>query len=191
MSTQSCLAVSCICCILVTGCESGHRVGQSATVEFGRVRSAEPVDLESNAARGALIGGTIGVAAGRSDSTAFNAIRGATLGGVATAATEGSRKGIEYTVELSNGSSARIVTDQREIRVGDCVAVERASNTANLRRTSENYCDPSNSKALHEVEGSVQSQAADCQRAKADLAKAKGDQAIELALRKTELLCDG
>ncbi len=191
MSTQSCFAVSCICCIVVTGCAEGHRVGRSTSVEFGTVRSAEPVTLDSNAARGALIGGTIGVAAGRSDSATFNAIRGATVGGAATAASEGDRKGIEYTVELSNGSSARIVTDQREIRVGDCVAVERATSTANIRRTSERYCDPSNSQALHEVQGSVQSQAADCEKAKADLAKAKGEEAIALGVRKTELLCDG
>jgi outer membrane lipoprotein SlyB len=192
MSRQTGLVTTCLLCIVVSGCEHGHRIGQSTNVQFGRVRSAEPVSLDSNAAKGALIGGTIGLAAGRSDSAAFNAIRGATVGGAATAIAEGgNREGIAYTVEMSNGSTTRVVTDQREIREGDCVAVERSGNTANIRRTSDTYCDPANGQALREVERTVQSQAADCQRAKEDLAKARGDEAIELAIRKTELLCDG
>lgn len=191
MSTQSGVVASCLCCVVIGGCEVGHRVGQSTTVEFGRVGAAEPVTLNSNAAKGALIGGTLGVATSRGDAAAFNAIRGAAVGGAATAVAEGPREGIAYTVELTNGSSARVVTDQREIRVGDCVAVERTGNSANIRRTSEMYCDPANSQALREVERSVQSQAADCQRAKDALAKAQGEQAIELAIRKTELLCYG
>jgi hypothetical protein len=191
MFTQTCLVTTCLGCLVLSGCMEGHRVGQSTTVQFGRVRSAEQVNLDSNAAKGALIGGTIGLAAGRSDAAAFNAIRGATVGGAATAVAEGSREGFAYTVELSNGSTTRVVTDQREIREGDCVAVERTGNNANIRRTSESYCDPANSQALHEVERSVQTQADDCQRAKEALGKAQGDQAIELAIRKTELLCDG
>jgi hypothetical protein len=191
MPMQTGFVATCLGCIVVSGCMDGHRVGQSTTVQFGRVRSAEPVSLESDAAKSTLIGGTIGLVAGRSDSAAFNAIRGATVGGAATAVAQGNREGIAYTVEMANGSSTRVVTDQREIRQGDCVAVERSGNTANIRRTSESYCDPANGQALHEVERSVQSQADDCQRAKDELAKAKGDQAIELAIRKTELLCDG
>jgi len=190
MSVQVRFVMMVVSCIVMTGC-AGHRVGQSATVQFGTVRSAEPVTLDSNAAQGALVGGTIGLAVGRGNSSAFNAIRGAAIGGVAKAATEGDRRGIAYTVELSNGSSTRIITDQLQIRPGDCVAVEKAGNTANIRRTSEHYCDPGNSQALHEVERTVQSEAIECERAKDELSRAKGEQATELAIRKTELLCDG
>lgn len=193
MSMQSCAVVtSCICCMVLAGCTAGgNRVGRSTSVQFGTVRDAEPVTLESDAARGALIGGTLGVAVGRSSSSRFNAVRGAAVGGAATAAAEGSRQGIAYTVEMSNGSSTRIVTDQREIRVGDCVAVEQVRNTANIRRTSEEYCDPTNGEALREVERAVRAQATDCERAKDELAKARGQQAIDLAVRKTELVCGG
>ena len=44
-----------------------------------------------------------------------------------------------------------MVTDQREIRVGDCVAVERAGETANLRRVSNAYCEEANADAVASV----------------------------------------
>src|SRR5690606_35875984 len=103
--------------MLVACAVPNPHVGQNATVQFGVVRSAEPVTLNSAAAEGALIGGTLGLVAGRGQrSSARNAIVGAALGGAATAAAEGERQGMAYTVDILDGSSMRIVTDQREIQ---------------------------------------------------------------------------
>jgi hypothetical protein len=178
--------------VALTGCEAGmHRVGQTATVQFGVVRNVERVTLESAAAQGALIGGTLGLITGRrGSSSAGNAIKGAAIGGVATAASEGNRHGTSYTVEMLDGSSTRIVTDQHEIRTGDCVAVERSGNNANIRRTSAAYCDPANRQAVEAVEPSTRSEAMRCQSAKDELANAKSDEAADLASRKVDLLCD-
>ncbi len=185
------VGLACLGLTAVTGCETGMRRGQSATVQFGIVRSAEQITLDSAAAQGALIGGMLGVATGgRRDSTAGNAIRGAAVGGVATAAAEGNRKGTAYTVDLLDGSATRIVTDQHEIRTGDCVAVERTGTTANIRRKSPAYCDRANTRAVQTVESATRSQAARCESAKEELEKANSDEAVDLATRKIELLCD-
>jgi outer membrane lipoprotein SlyB len=177
---------------MIVGCALGlsQPIGQSTTVQFGIVRAADPVTLDSTAGQGALIGGTLGLAFGGSDSRAVNAIRGGTLGGAKRAASEGDRSGMSYTVEMPGGSSTRVVTDQREIRVGDCVAVEQVGDTANIRRMAPGYCDPANGQALKSVDATVKSEAMECQKAKQELAKATTDEMADLATRKIKLLCD-
>jgi outer membrane lipoprotein SlyB len=174
------------------GCKTtGNRIGQTTSVQFGTVRTAEPVTLDSNAAKGALVGGTLGLMAGSSNSAAVNAIRGASVGGVAKGLSEGDRSGMAYTVEVADGTTTRIVTDQREIHVGDCVAVERVGQSANIRRASASYCDPANGQAVRALDAQVRSDATRCETAKQELAKASTTEAAELALRKADLLCDG
>jgi hypothetical protein len=175
----------------IAGCEAtSHRVGQSASVQFGVVQSAQEVTLDSQAAQGAIIGGTIGVLASGRGSRGRGAVTGAAVGGATTAAAQGNRTGTQYTVQMLDGSSTRIVSDQREIKVNDCVAIERAGSSANIRRASPDYCDPANAQAVSEVSAAVQSEAAHCQTAKQELAAAENDKAIDLATRKVELLCD-
>lgn len=174
----------------IAGCEAtSHRVGQSATVHFGVVSRAEEVTLGSDAAKGAIIGGTIGMMAGRG-SRAGGAITGAALGGAATAAAEGDRTGMAYTVQKADGSSTRIVSNQREIHVGDCVAVERVASSANIRRASADFCDPANAQAVISADDAIESEALACQAAKQELAGAPSEEALDLAIRKVELLCD-
>lgn len=175
----------------LAGCEvTSHRVGQSATVQFGVVQSAQEVTLDSNAAQGAIIGGTIGLLASGSGSRGRGAATGAMLGGAATAASEGNRTGIQYTVQMTDGSSVRIVSDQREIKPNDCVAIERVGNSANIRRAASDYCDPANAEAVSKVSDANRSEAAHCQAAKDELAAAEDAQAVDLASRKVELLCN-
>jgi uncharacterized protein YcfJ len=174
----------------IAGCEAmGPRVGQSVTVEHGIVRRAEPVALNSTAAQGALIGGTLGLLLG-GGSRAGGAITGAALGGVAGGLAGGERTGMSFTVEMRNGSSTRVVTDRREIRVGDCVAVERVGQGANIRRVSARYRDPANEPAVRAVDASSTVRAVQCENAKQELAEATTLEAANLAIRKIELLCN-
>jgi hypothetical protein len=174
------------------GCETqSFRVGQRTTVEFGTVRSVEQVPLQSDAAAGALIGGTIGLAAsGGRQSTARNAILGAALGGAATAAAEGDRMGTSYSVELLNGSTVRIISDQSEIRVGDCVAIERVGETSNIRREPAAYCARENQEAVQSVRESSETAANRCEAAKEELVRASTPDAVDSATRKVRVLCD-
>jgi hypothetical protein len=191
MSNKAALVTGAIGVMVTMGCEAfGPRVGQNATVDFGVVRRAEEVTLNSTAAEGALLGGTLGVMLGGRNSRAGAGIRGAAVGGMIGGAAGGDRRGMSYTVEMPGGSSTRVVTDQRNIHVGDCVAVERVSRSANIRRVSPSYCEPGNAQALRAVDADVKAEAVRCDRAKQELAKATSDEAVDLAIRKIELLCD-
>jgi hypothetical protein len=178
---------------VATVAAQSQRVGQSARVQFGVVRSAQEVPLDSNAARGALVGGLLGIASGGGSTSrrARNAIIGAGAGGAITGAAEGARTGMSYKVEMNDGSSITIVTDQREIREGDCVAVEQVSDTANIRRTSTGYCNKDNQRAIDSVNTHSASEAVACETAKQELAEAATKDTAEIAARKVELLCNG
>src|SRR5690606_29735993 len=92
MFDETTIATSAVALTMIVGCEAmGPRAGKSATVDFGIVRSAEQVMLNSTAAEGALLGGTLGLMFGGGGSRAGAAIRGATLGGFAGAAAGGDR----------------------------------------------------------------------------------------------------
>ena len=97
---------------------------------------------------------------------------------------------MSFTVEMAGGAATRVVTDQREIRVGDCVAVERVGQGANLRRVSTHYCDPAYGPAVKAVDPSVKVAAVQCENAKQELAKATTHEDADLAVRKIELLCN-
>lgn len=191
MHTRNAALPIALAALLAAGCEATtHRVGQSATVDFGIVRNAEQVQLDSTAAQGALLGGTVGLMAGNDRNRMGTAIAGAALGTAAGAAAGGDRTGWAYTVQMSGGSSTRIVTDQREIRVGDCVAVERVGQRANIRRVSAGHCEPAYASAVRAVEGDSRQEALKCDAAKQELADATTQEAADLAIRKMDLLCN-
>lgn len=166
-----------------------QRVGQATTIRFGIVRSVQQVPLQSDAATGALVGGTIGLVAG-SRRPARNALIGAAAGGAVTAAAQGNRTGFAYTVQLNDGSMVRIVSNQSEIRSGDCVAVEQVGQTSNIRREPAGFCAPGNAQALQAVQPVTQAAAAHCEAAKEELVMASTPEAVDLASRKIDMLCN-
>ena len=183
--------LSWIISLAAAGSGEAQRAGQTSTVQFGTVRNVEQVKLQSDAAAGALVGGTIGlVASGGSRNTVRNGIIGAAAGGAVTAAAQGNRTGTAYTVEMNDGSRTRIISDQREIRVGDCVAIERVGQTANIRRETAAYCAKENAQAVQAVEKDTQAAAARCEAAKEELVAASTAEAVDMAYRKINLLCN-
>lgn len=94
-----------------------------------------------------------------------------------------------YTVRGVDGGSVRIVTDQTEVRVGDCVTVEEAGQTANIRRASQTLCDPASAKAREAVRPELQEEAAECAQAKQELVNASTVEAVDVAKRKVDILC--
>jgi hypothetical protein len=84
----------------------------------------------------------------------------------------------------------QVVSDQREIRSGDCVAVERSGDTANLRRVSAGYCDKANASAVHAVANEARQEAEQCAAAKQQLVDATTQEDADLAGRKLALLCN-
>lgn len=170
-----------------------QKAGQSVSVQYGTVSGAREVDLQSGAVPGgAVVGGALGLASasGRSSGKkARNTIIGAAAGGAIAGGAQGSQRGMLYDVRLEGGS-IQVVSDQREIRTGDCVAVERAGDTANVRRVSSAYCDRSNAAAVNSVADSARKEAEECAAAKQQLVDAATTQQADLAARKIALLCN-
>lgn len=180
--------------IFVSGPAVAQKAGQSVTVQYGVVTGGRQVDLQSGAVpAGVLVGGTLGLASasGRSSGKkARNAIVGAVAGAAVAGAARGRTTGMLYEVDLGAQGAMQVVTDQREIRPGDCVAVEKAGDTANLRRVSAAYCEKANQAAVKAVAEEAVEEAAECLAAKQQLVDAKTSDEADLAARKIGLLCD-
>ena len=170
-----------------------QKAGQSVTIQYGTVAAMREVDLKSGAVpKGAMVGGALGLASagGKSSSTkARNALIGAAAGGAVAGGAQGHQKGMLYDVDIGTGK-IQVVSDQREIRTGDCVAVEKAGDTANVRRVSADYCNAANASAVQSVAGEARKDAEECATAKQQLVDATTTQAAELAGRKISLLCN-
>jgi outer membrane lipoprotein SlyB len=171
-----------------------QRAGQSVSIQYGKVAGAREVDLKSNAVpAGALVGGALGVASAGGKSTgkkARNGLIGAAAGGVIAGAARGTQKGMLYQVEVGSGDTIQIVSDQREIRSGDCVAVEKSGDTANVRRVSASYCDKANLVAVKAVAAEASKDANECAAAKQQLVDSATAEEADLASRKMALLCN-
>ena len=170
-----------------------QRAGQSVSVQYGTVTAVREVDLKSDAVpKGAVVGGALGLASAggkSSEKKARNAILGAAAGGAIAGSAQGSNKGMLYDVSIAGGM-VQVVSDQREIRSGDCVAVERAGDTANLRRVSAAYCDKANEQAVKSVANSARQEAEECLVAKQQLVDSTTMEEADLASRKITLLCN-
>ncbi len=182
--------------LLLSADALAQRAGQSVSVQTGVVVAARSIDLQSEAGRGALVGGVAGAAltsSNRSSSRrARNTVFGAGTGAAIANRSQGSRNGMQYTVQTAPGSTITVVTDQTEVRVGDCVNVEQAGNgMANVRRVSQSLCDMAANDAVDEEIASYMEQEADrCAQAKDQMLDAETDEAFELAMRRVDFFCD-
>jgi outer membrane lipoprotein SlyB len=166
------------------------------SVQTGIVVGAEAVNLQSAAGRGAAVGGIVGYAttSSRQGSSrrARNTLLGAAAGGAIARRAQGDLNGMQYTVQVGPGSQIAVVTDQTEVRVGDCVNVEQAgSGTANVRRVSPALCDAAFGNAVDEDISAEYGRLADmCLESKERMMEAETDEAFEIAVRRVKILCD-
>jgi hypothetical protein len=77
-----------------------------------------------------------------------------------------------------------------EIRVGDCVAIERVDETNNMRREPSAYCARENQQAVAAAQKETEAAAARCEAAKEELAGASTPVAVDRATAKVSLLCN-
>ena len=171
-----------------------QRAGQSATIRTGTVTGMRSVDLnDGNALKGALVGGAFGAALTRSSKSSGrrdrNAAIGAVIGGAAAASK--TQPGRIYTVTTNEGTMIQIATEQTELRVDDCVYVEEAGGTANIRRAPATACAPETQAIMSDsdIVEELQEEAAECAAAKQELINAETDAALDRAARKIQLLC--
>ena len=195
MFRNASVSAAVVLCLLFAASEAlAQRAGQSATVRTGTVTAMKSVDLnDGNAIKGALVGGAFGAALTRSSKGSSrrdrNAAIGAVLGGAAQASK--TRPGRVYTVTTNEGTMIQIATEQTEIRVDDCVFVEEAGGTANIRRAPATACEPESQEVMQDaaIIEEMQEEASECAAAKQELVDADSDEAIDRAVRKVKLLC--
>jgi outer membrane lipoprotein SlyB len=160
--------------------------GTVESIQYGTVVDIGVTQKDASHAGGALAGGVLGAFIGPNRHRGLKMLGGAMAGAaIQGAATSGELQ--QYTVNMMNGGTVKISTEQVEIREGDCVAVEQGQN-ANIRRVSTIHCEPDIRPELppaHHI-----SAANNCQLAKNELAKAETDAAVNTAAKKVRILCE-
>jgi hypothetical protein len=182
--------------VSLSGNALAQRSGQSMSIQTGVVIAAQAVNLQSAAGRGAAVGGVVGLATTSRNRSSSRRIRntaiGAGTGALIARGAQGNLDGMQYTVETGPGSQIVVVTDQTQVRVGDCVTVEQAgSGTANVRRVSDALCEAAFAGQVdEELEKYMAYEADMCLQAKDRLMEAETDEAFEVAMRRVQFLCD-
>jgi outer membrane lipoprotein SlyB len=193
MYLKSSVAMFLSCAVLAgSATVEAQRRGDSARITIGVVEGAQRVQFDSGAGKGALLGGAAGWALARNQSSgrqAAAAAGGALLGsGVQKSRNAGT--GMRYTVRSSAGSAISVVTDQTEVRIGDCVSVEETGDVANIRRVDNDLCAPA-SPAVHEaVKPELAADADRCHQAKERMFEAKTPEDVEVARQIMEAFCN-
>jgi outer membrane lipoprotein SlyB len=163
-----------------------QKSGQSMQINYGIVVASKYVQEASNAGKGAVVGGAIGLYTGKGKSSGTKFRRtaaGAAVGGATASAAE-------YQVKTASGIIV-IISDQTEVHVDDCVVVETpGKGNANIRRVAETFCEPESATVVAELEDEMLEEAEECVAAKRELATAESDEAVDRALRKISILCD-
>jgi len=189
------LTVAVLSLSLLGACQSAQsqRAGQSARISVGIVEGAQRVQVDSNAGRGALVGGLLGMGLSRNSSSSSrfaSTLGGAALGGAAANRSQGDRSAMRYTIRTSAGSVIQVVTDQTEIRLGDCVLVEETGSRANVRRKDPSMCDSTPVEVMAIVEEELQHDATRCDEAKGRLLEASTPEEVQIAMQVMDILCN-
>ena len=171
-----------------------QRAGQMSTIRYGTVVGKQNVDLnDGNAMKGALVGGAFGAAVTKGSKSSSKRRRNAALGALVGAGVAASKRksGRRYSVRTNEGTVIQIATEQTEIQVDDCVIIEEAGGSANIRRTAMSACDAASQSLMNspEIRAELQEEAAECTAAKDGLVNAETDEQMDLAVRKIQILC--
>ncbi len=155
----------------------------AVSVNYGVIAGVQPVDVKSSHAGGALLGGLLGALGGHSAGWAAG---GALLGAGAEGAATSGKTANEYAIKMLNGSEIEVATEQQDMTVGDCVAVEQAKGHTNIRRVAQTNCQkPQQVQARHVNDANR------CLEAKQKLKEtpASNDDAFNAAMKQVTLDC--
>jgi len=193
-------AIAAAMAINLVGCASTAPVSGSThnavstevtSVQYGRIEDIQQVATAPNYAAGALIGGALGLLVTANHSGASQVagtVAGAGLGALVAKETAGSAE--KFTVRLVNNSTMDIVTENQDIQLGDCVAVEQRQHV-NIRRVSSVMCStPASDPAYHSMNNSVLQESAQCQEAKLELLNATTADQTDIGYKKMRAFCE-
>ncbi|MCB1690599.1 MAG: hypothetical protein KDI33_19020 [Halioglobus sp.] len=181
---------------LLAGCAStdpmtGSTRNELISVQYGRVENIQQVQMSPDYGAGSVIGGALGLLATMGHSGASQvggAAVGAGLGALVAKETAGT--GEKFTVRLVNNNTIDIVTENQDIRLGDCVSIEQGQH-ANIRRVSPVMCTTPPSNAAYEPMNAANTQESrECDQVKQELLNATTEQATAIAYKKMRAFCE-
>lgn len=193
---KSSAIIACLSAAILTSASaqtvSRSQLNSSFEIKYGVVTNVQKVKVESEAGKGAVMGGMVGGATSGHHHRGKHAAEGAIAGALLTAILEGDRKAFQYSVRFDDGGATKIVTETKGIVMDDCVSVE-LGRTANIRRVSSVYCEHPEDEALTDpiVHASRQEEAAECHAAKNMALQATTEEATDIALKKVRAFCEG
>lgn len=185
--------------LALAGCADGgispSSLNEGVGISYGTIESVTPVKVSpTGEVAGSVMGGLLGLAltAGHSGgSMLLGAAGGALAGGLLGHTMQGSDSADQFVIRRSDGSILQVATEQRDLEVGDCVAIEQGRHTS-LRRASPGLCDPASGlTADSRVALEAQHDAQVCHEAKEDLLAAQGAAAIKAGAARVQALCNG
>lgn len=170
---------------------SRSQLNQAFTVKYGVVSDVRRTKVKSSAGKGALYGGLASGALRGKKHRTKHAVEGAIAGAILTSILEGSRHVNEYTVDLMDGSTTKVIIEHTHIQRGDCVAVE-VGPSANVRRVSRSHCEHAQTPVMQTpvVVEKQQDEAADCHAVKQELIDASTEEELNIALKKVQIICE-
>lgn len=163
------------------------------SVAYGTVTAVgqQERDTSSSARGGAIVGGLIGFATGSGQSGSNRALRTLAGGALGSAATRTAARGTEtvLTVSLAEGGTARVIMNEGNFRVGDCVSLEQGGGGANIRRVSNEFC-ANNARVPAQYKAEHQREADECLQATQRLLSAQTDEEIRNAQTIRNIVCE-
>lgn len=182
--------------LLMAGCTSSgvHRadVEQAIHISYATVIDVEDVKIKSEAGKSAGLGGLWGLSIGASGDRGDivgGLVAGALLLGLTTKIAEGSNEAKGYTVEYSDGDRVKIVTEDKQVARGDCVAVE-SGRTVNVRRVAASLCSTEVEADYEQPSQASFVESPACVEAKRELMKVDDAEQMNIYLDKVRELCD-
>jgi outer membrane lipoprotein SlyB len=182
----------------LAGCAGGDSISpsslnQSINISYGRIEQVTPVTVSpTGTVAGSVIGGLLGLAltAGHSGgSMLLGAAGGALAGGFIGDKAQGSRQAERFLIRQTNGGTVDVTTEQRDLEVGDCVAIEQGSHT-NLRRVDSVMCEPASRVAFEPaIATEAQHDAGLCRDAREELLRAQTDPEVQAGIARVKALC--
>ena len=169
-----------------------HQPTRTMSVAYGTVTAVghQERDTSSSARGGAIVGGLIGFATGSGQSGSNRALRTLAGGALGSAATRTAARGTDtvLTVSMVKGGTARVIMNEGNFRVGDCVSIEQGGGGANMRRVSPEFC-ANNASVPAQYKAEHQREADECLQATQRLLSAQTDAEIRNAQTIRNIVC--
>lgn len=118
----------------------GQNSMMTTQIYFGIIDQATPVELkQNNTGKGAAAGTAVG-ALRDSNNRERSVVAGAAIGAAVGKMSSKQAPGVEYVIRTGPNNFTTLVSNQTELRVGDCVSVQQSKDKTTISRVGNERC---------------------------------------------------